>query len=109
MNKKQNGYQLGHDLPHEHVLDNLNLSLDDLNARLRTEIRRVDDIYARFMVDGILDDSELKELITESYKVAVQIQAEYDKTQNANTSNVGIIGGILLVIGAAIGIKQLTK
>lgn len=109
MDREQNGYLLNHDLPHENTLDNLGLEIGDLNANLRAKIRRVDDLFQKAMADGYIDDEEERQLITESYKVAEEIQSEYDNSQNRSGDTLGIIGGIFLLVGAAIGIKQLTK
>ena len=109
MDRIQDGNQFNHDLPHEHLLDQLGIEIEDLNANLRAKIRRIDDLFAKAMADGYVDENEEKELISESYKVSLEIEKSHGSQTDNTTGALTIIGGIALLFGAAIGIKQLTK
>ena len=108
MDRTQDGFLFNHDLPHENTMDRLGLELKDLNAGLKGKIRRIDDLFAKAMQDGYVDDKEEEELIAESYKVSEEIEHVQNEQSNGNES-LGILAGVLLLLGTAIGIKQWTK
>ena len=109
MDRIQNGNQFNHDLPHEHMMDQLGLELTDLNANLTAKVRRIDDMFARAMADGFVDAQEEKELIQASYNLSLEIEqmAKFNKGSDNSAAALTIAGGLVLLIGAAIGIKQL--
>lgn len=109
MDRIQNNAQFNHDLPHEHTMDLLGLELKDLNANLRGQARRIDDLLAKALEDGYVDDNEEKELIQLSYKLSLEIEKNYRNGTDNSAAAITILGGIGLLIGAAIGIKQLSK
>lgn len=109
MDREQNGFNFNHDLPHEDKLDDLGLELDDLNASLRAKIRQFDNLFEKALEDGFVDDQEEQQLIAESYKISVAIEEEHKQSSKGSGNGLGILGGIFLVVGAAVGIKQLTK
>lgn len=108
MDREQNGFIFNHDLPHENTMDDLGLELNDLSASLRAKVRQFDNLFAKALADGYVDDREEEELIAESYKISLLIEEEH-KQSSDGASGLGILGGILLLFGAAIGIKELTK
>ena len=87
-------------------MDNLGLEFKDLSASLQAKIRRLDNLFDKALSDGYVDDQEEEELIAESYKISLEIEEE-QKSSSGN--GLGILGGILLLFGAAVGIKHLTK
>lgn len=109
MDRIQQNSQFNHDLPHEHTMDLLGLELEDLNANLRGKVRRIDDLLAKALSDGYVDDNEEKELIQKSYKLSLEIESTYRNNTGNGTAVVTLLGGLGLIIGAAIGIKQLSK
>jgi len=108
MDRTQDEFLFNHDLPHENTMDRLELDLKDLNTGLKSKIRRIDDLFAKAMKDGYVDDKEEEELITESYKVSEEIERAQDEQSKGN-EGLGILAGVLLLLGTAIGIKQITR
>lgn len=109
MKRIQNESQFNHDLPHEHTMDLLGLELEDLNANLRAKVRRIDDLLEKALSDGYVDEDEEKELIHKSYNLSIEIEKTYRNNNGNSTAAITILGGLGLLIGAAIGIKQLSK
>lgn len=108
MERENNGFLFNHDLPHENTLDRLGLELKDLDAGTRAKIRQIDDVFAKAMADGYVDEEEEKTLIALSYKVAEEIERDHGNN-SSNNGTMAVFGGIMLLIGAAIGIKQLNR
>lgn len=108
IDRERGDFLFSHDLPHEHIMDQYQLELTDLNAALRTKIRLFDELFLKAMEDGYIDDTEEKELISESYKIAQIIQESYSDGSKG-FEDVTAIGGLLLLIGTAIGLRQLIK
>lgn len=108
IDRKENGFLFNHELPHELKLDELGLDLKDLSTELRAQIRRLDDLYERALDDGYIDDNEEQELIAESYKISEAIDKKYNDG-NGTGEALTVIGGILLLLGTAIGLRQLSN
>ena len=106
--REEDGFLFNHDLPHENTMDRIGFELEDFDTGLRAKIRRIDDLFLKAMEDGYVDDKEEEELITLSYKVSEEIEKRNNEGANGG-ENLTIIGGLLLLLGAAIGIKQLSK
>lgn len=101
-------WKKNHDMPHEVIMDRMGLDFTELNAEIQREIRLFDPVYKAALKDGYIDEQEEQQLITHSYKISKMIEQEHGKDSNGSMT-VGVFSGILLAIGAAIGIKQLTK
>lgn len=108
LDRTQGDFLFNHDLPHENVMDRLGIELEDLDSSLRAKIGRIDDLYQNALKDGI-DEHEEKLLITESYKIAEEIETYFEKNNSNDSGGLSIIGGLLLLIGGAIGIKKLME
>ena len=100
------GLQFNHDLPHENTMDRLGIELEDLNASLKSKIRIIDDLFVKAMKDGYVDDKEEEELITKSYWISEEIERLYSEQSN---DGLNIVAGLLLLLGTAIGLKQIIK
>lgn len=109
LDRIENDFLVNHDLPHENTLDELGLELSDLNAQLNAKIRSIDNLFEKALEDGYVDDKEEQELIASSYKVSEEIKDYYEKNISKNGNGLGLLAGVFLFFGAAIGIKQLTR
>lgn len=101
-------WKKNHDMPHEVIMDRLGLDFTELGAETQREVRLFDQLYETALKDGFVDELEEQQLITKSYGIAKLIEKEHGTGSNGSAT-VGFFAGALLVIGAAIGINQLTK
>lgn len=97
------------DFPHEFLLDNLGVSITQLSASTQREIQNFDRMYMDAIIDGTITKQEKQELVTASYEIAKNIQKEVGDQSDKNAKVTGIFTGILLAIGAVIGIREITK
>ncbi len=103
-----------HDMPHEDLMDDLDIETDDLSAKIRAEIRRFDVLFDKALSDGFVDMNEHQQLVKHSKKISAMIRQERDKeksSQNNSSNNAGVnVFGMILcgILGAAIG-AELTK
>lgn len=70
-------WEANHDMPHEELMDEMNIRYSELNTEIKRKIRAYDIIYEEALKDGYIDEEEEKLLITASYKIAMQIKREH--------------------------------
>lgn len=96
------------DMPHELVMDLKSLKYDDLSDNIQQSIDEFDTIYDRVLADGYVSEKEEQELLTKSYEIAKAIESEHGSASQGDTTT-GVVVGILVGIGATIGLSQLFK
>ena len=106
--REEDGFLYNHELPHELKLDELGLDLKDLTTELRARIRILDNLYEKALDDGYIDDKEEDQLIAESYKISEAIDKAFNDGKGSGEA-LTVIGGLLLLIGSAIGLRQLSR
>ncbi len=104
-----NAHDRNQDFPHEELMDELGLSVNDLKASLQRDILTFDKKYMDAIIDGTITKQERQELITESYDIAKEIKENYGGKSDNNGAVGGILAGIFLTLGAVLGIKQIAK
>lgn len=75
-------WEANHDMPHEELMDEMNIRYSELSPEIRRKIRVYDMIYEQALQDGYIDQEEEKLLITASFKIAMQIKREHLKTDS---------------------------
>ena len=96
------------DLPHESLLDRLNIPKDSLNASILLAIQQFKALYDDAMRNGV--DSDTIEAIREkSEEIAEMIQAGIKKDQDSGKSGLGFLAVLAIVAGTAIGIREITR
>ena len=103
----QEHHELSGEMPHELIMDLKDLDFNDLSPEIQLEIRVFDVLYMHVMEDEIVTHQEKQELLTKSYEIAKFIELEHGKASQDNTT--GIVVGVLVAIGATIGLSQLFK
>lgn len=91
--------------PHEELMEQLDISFNQLNASIQREIFVFNNKFDEFIV-GSLTDEEHEELIKMSENIAKMIKKQISDVSGKVT---GIFTGILLAVGAFFGIKKITE
>lgn len=108
-------FSFADDMPHEKYMDENAIEFSDLSSSIQDEIREFDNVLFRALEDGELSDEEYSELYHRSQGIIAQIKNEGNDKDNDINDNSGkdhsgsILFGILLGIGAVIGIEKLIK
>ncbi|ASS50160.1 MAG: hypothetical protein A3D31_11370 [Candidatus Fluviicola riflensis] len=95
-------------MPHELVMDLKGLEYEDLSESIQKSIDEFATIFDRVLEDGYVDDQEEQELLTKSYAIAKAIESEHGSVSQGDTTT-GVVVGVLVGIGATIGLSQLFK
>lgn len=99
-----------HDMPHEHLMDQRGVEFSDLNASIQAEIRHYDEIFQEALKDGYIDESEEKELITVSYKIAEKIREQLGEPPQGNSGVLlGVFTGIGIAVATIFGINKIRQ
>lgn len=98
-----------HDMPHEELMDEGKIALNDLTESIRRDIQVYEELYKEAMSDGYIDEVEEKELITKSYKITQRIKKEHlgDSPSEEGGGALGILAGIGIAIGVMFGINKM--
>lgn len=72
-------WEANHDMPHEELMDEMNIRYSELSTEIKRKIRAYDMVYEQALKDGYIDEEEEKLLITASFKIAMQIKREHLK------------------------------
>lgn len=91
--------------PHEDLMEQYDITCDQLSAPIQREIHVFNETYERFIL-GSLTDEEHEQLRSLSENIATMIRKQISDSSSKAT---GIFAGILLALGAFFGIKKLTE
>ena len=98
-----------YDFPHEELMEDLNITTNQLSVALQREIQNFDKKYMDDFIDGNISIQEHDELVVMSYEIAKGIKNEISPRSDNSGMLAGVVTGIFLAVGTFFGIKQITK
>jgi hypothetical protein len=108
-NETGQGWAMGPIMPHEKLMDKKGLDFNDLSEAIQEDIRNFDFQHDKALKDGDLTDEEHKALITQSYEIVKKILKDHGDDSSNKGSGGGIVAGLLIGIGATLGIGKLLQ
>ena len=109
-NATRQRWTMGPIMPHEKLMDKNGLNFNDLSEAIQEDVRNFDLQHAKALTDGDISEEEHKALLVQSYEIVKKILTEQvGNDSNKKRGGGGILFGLLLGIGATLGIGKLLK
>ena len=93
-------------LPHIQVMEDLKITIEQLNPEIQQKVLLLEKILLDAFKDGIVDEQESEQIMELSIKIGNEIIESVDTRKTIAT---GIFAGLGFAALAFLGIRQLTK
>jgi hypothetical protein len=102
-------WAMGQIMPHEKLMDQKNLDFNDLSETIQEDVRNFDRQHDIAVKDGDITKEEHTALLAQSHEIAKKMRIEEGGNSTKKSSGSGIFFGLLIGIGATLGISKLLK